>query len=252
MVLAGDQAPGRNAAERLLNAGLGDRPGVGGSLDRCQIGGRGPVEVAGEDLPEVVRIDGHLRTVRDGGRDRLVRPWGLGGQFTHRLTLRGDEAGDVDQGPDVGVRGGGVGDHRAAVGVADQHQGAVDRGQVAGDVGRVAGEAPQGVGDGAYRIAVLAQPLYHRGPAGGIRPRSMDEDDGRLRGGSCVGRHRRTRRDGGPEQSESAGGERDATRDTHWCHLASTCQNRTFYVFGCPSDFYSGRNRSRRVEVPPL
>ncbi len=58
----------------------------------------------------------------------------------------GRVGGDVDERLDVRVAGRGVGDHDAAVGVADEHDRAADLAQHALDVGGVGGDAAQRVG----------------------------------------------------------------------------------------------------------
>ena len=55
---------------------------------------------------------------------------------------------DVHEADDGVVAGRGLGDHHAAVGVADEHDGPADRRDHVAHVGGVAGDAAQGVGDG--------------------------------------------------------------------------------------------------------
>ena len=73
-----------------------------GGIDGEPGGGPGPVGIGQRDL---------------GGGQGAVG--GAGGHLGEALALVGGERGDEDEANDVGEPGGGVGDHRAAVGVAD-------------------------------------------------------------------------------------------------------------------------------------
>ena len=92
----------------------------------------------------------------------------------------GREGGDVDQRLDVRVAGRGVGDHDAAVGVADEHDRAADRRQEAPEVGRVGGDAAQRVGGRDDLVAAVLELVDDAVPAGGVGEGAVDEDDGRL------------------------------------------------------------------------
>jgi hypothetical protein len=96
----------------------------------------------------------------------------------------GSEGGDEDERLDVGVAGGGIRDHRPAVGVADEDDRAGDRRQHARQVGGVARDAAQRVGQGDHRVTLVLQPLGDRSPARGVGPGAVDEDDGRFRRGA--------------------------------------------------------------------
>src|SRR4051812_36986677 len=210
VVLAGDQSPRGNGAKALFDAGVGDGPGVGGPLGDGEVRGGGLVEVTGEGAAEPRRVDDDLRAAGNLGGDQRQRRGRPGGELTDGLAPDGDECGDVDEGSDVGHGGRGVGDDGAAVRMADEHLGTVDGGQVAPDVGGVTGQTLQRIGDGPDGVAVVSQPLDDRGPARGVRPRSVDEDDGRLR---AVVRllSRRHGRKGRREQGEYGGaGDRGA------------------------------------------
>ena len=61
--------------------------------------------------------------------------------FSQGFAFVGGEGGDVDQADDVVGVGGGVGDHRTAVGVADGKDRARNLLEQAGDVGGVDGDA---------------------------------------------------------------------------------------------------------------
>ncbi len=101
-----------------------------------------------------------------------------------RLALVGRERGDVDEADDVVDLRHGVGDDRAAVGVADGEHLARDLRDRAGDVGGVDGQAAQRVDDRADLDARGEQPLGDGGPGAGVGERAVDEDDGG--GGVCV------------------------------------------------------------------
>src|SRR4029077_19402875 len=75
-------------------------------------------------------------------RGHDARP-GIGGeQLRQGLALRGREGVHVNEGFDLRVAGGGVGDDGPAVGVPHQHDGTGDAVQEVGQVGGVVGQAP--------------------------------------------------------------------------------------------------------------
>ena len=117
----------------------------------------------------------------------------------------GRVGGDVDERLDVRVAGRGVGDHDAAVGVADEHDRAADLAQDALDVGRVGGDAAQRVGRADDLVALVLEALLDAVPAGGVGEGAVDEDDGRL-GGLGGGGQRRQGGEGGREDRDSGGG----------------------------------------------
>ena len=89
----------------------------------------------------------------------------------------GAKAADVDQADDVVGVGGGVGDHRTAVGVADGEDRAWDLLEQAGDVGGVDGDAAQRIGGGRNLYPFCLQPLDHAVPARTIGKSAVHEDD---------------------------------------------------------------------------
>jgi hypothetical protein len=96
------------------------------------------------------------------------------------FALLRSEGGDVDQADDVRGAGRGVGNDRAAVGVADQQHRAVDLVEEAGDVGRIGGHAAQRIGRGDDGVALPLQPLDDAVPAGRVREGAVHEHDCRL------------------------------------------------------------------------
>ena len=131
--VAGRQAVGEASGEHaLLDVGVGDASGGAG--------------------------EGH--EVEDGGQvcHGEARPGA--GELDQVLALRRHIGVDVDQRLHVAVAGGGVGDDRPAVGVADQDDGAADGVQEGGDGGGVVGQAPQRVGRGVDGVAgTLRRPM---------------------------------------------------------------------------------------------
>ena len=109
------------------------------------------------------------------------------------LPFLGSEGGDVDQADDVPGSGGGVGDHRTAVGVADDQHRAAHLVEEAGEVGGVTGEATQWIGRGRHLHPCFLQPLNHARPAGRISKSAMHEYDGQRpsSAGGCL-RHKRS------------------------------------------------------------
>ena len=97
---------------------------------------------------------------RDGGDD---------------LALVEGERGDVDEPLDRGV-GTGVGDDRAAVAVADEHD-VVETVEHGTDVVGVGVEVGAGQVDGGGRYALLVEAREHLGPAPRPVPGAVDEDD---------------------------------------------------------------------------
>jgi hypothetical protein len=81
------------------------------------------------------------------------------GQRRRSLAFVRRERVDVDQGPDVRITGRRVGDDRAAIGVADQHDRAGERVEVGAHGRRVAGQRTQRVGNGSNGIPVVLQPF---------------------------------------------------------------------------------------------
>ena len=87
----------------------------------------------------------------------------------------------------VAVARGGVGDHRTAVGVTDQHDRPRDAPEDACDVVGVNLHAPQRVRGRDDRVALSEQPGDDAVPAGGLRKGAVDEYDrwGALDVGGC-------------------------------------------------------------------
>lgn len=95
------------------------------------LGGLAGRQVLGEELPEVGGVDVGVGVCGGGagegtGGDVLQQvggPAAEGGGLGDGFALVGGIGGDVDQGLDRGVTGGGAGDDGAAVGVADEDDG---------------------------------------------------------------------------------------------------------------------------------
>jgi hypothetical protein len=81
----------------------------------------------------------------------------LAGQLRRTLALVGLERGDVHQGLDLGVVGGGLADDAATAGVAGQDDGAVDAVEETAHGGCVLVQPAQRVGGGDDRVAGLLQ-----------------------------------------------------------------------------------------------
>ena len=166
---------------------------VGAERDRALAGDDQPPvglgEVLGEGLVHGRRLEERLDValgragvageVEHGGRvgdvERGARP---AEDLEDALADLGDERVDVDERLDVAATGAGVGDHHAAVGVADEHDrpGRALR-EERRDVGGVAGHPVQQVGRGQDGEA-LALELGRDGvPARAVGPGSVDEDD---------------------------------------------------------------------------
>jgi hypothetical protein len=104
--------------------------------DSHHLGGR-PGKVLGEEAVEVGRVDIGVGVAAgraaEGSDHEVVGDLGVASaeRVCGRDALAFVEGvrGDVDQGLDVGVAGGGLGDDCAAVGVADQDDRPVDGGQ---------------------------------------------------------------------------------------------------------------------------
>ena len=106
--------------------------------------------------------------------------------LAERLALVERERRDVDQSDRVRGAGPGDGDHRTAVGVADQQDRPVDLVDVAGDVLRVVGQAAQRIRRRENRHIVGLQLLDDRRPERGVGKAAVNEND---RGGVRVVRH---------------------------------------------------------------
>ena len=103
------------------------------------------------------------------------------------LTLVGREGGHVDQADDVLAAGGGVADHRTAVGVPDGEDGTGDLVEHAGDVRAVGGDAAQRVGGGDHLDSVGLEALDDAVPAGAVGEGAVDEHDGERSSGCWLG-----------------------------------------------------------------
>lgn len=82
-----------------------------------------------------------IRNCRDRGKELTSRI--RAGELNDALALTRHESVDVDERLDVGIAGGGVGDHGGAVGMPHEDNGSGDRLQDTGDVCRVSGKAAQ-------------------------------------------------------------------------------------------------------------
>ena len=106
------------------------------------------------------------------------------GEAQDGVALIGGVGGDVDERLDVRVAGRGVGDHDAAVGVADEHDRALDRAEEGLQVGGVGGHAAQRVGGRDDLVALVLELFLDAVPAGGVGEGAVDEHDGGLGGGA--------------------------------------------------------------------
>jgi hypothetical protein len=145
------------------------------------LGGDGELDRRLRALPgRVPQLD------QGGGQDAVA---GIALDLEQGLAHLRGEGGDVDQPDDVIGVGGGVGDHGAAVGVADGNDRAGDLRNRAGDIRRVVGDTAQRVGGGDDRDAGGEEALDDAVPTGGVGEGAVDEDDGRggAGGGGGVG-----------------------------------------------------------------
>ena len=144
-------------------------------------------QIGRERLPVELRRDRQLDGGLAVGERVVARPHRpdqrrlseLAEDLAERLTLVERERRDVDEADRVGRARAGDGDHRAAVGVADQQHRPVDLVDVARDVLGVVGQAPQGVRRREHRHVVGLQVLDDRGPVRGVGEAAVHEDDGR-------------------------------------------------------------------------
>ncbi len=104
------------------------------------------------------------------------------GERDGRLALVRDERVDVDQALDVLGAGGGVRDDEAAVRMGHEQDGPVDRVEVVPHDRGVCLRAAQRVRERDHVMAGRVEKPDHTGPAGGVRPGAVDEDDRRSRG----------------------------------------------------------------------
>src|SRR5712691_9471471 len=189
VVLVGHQVPRWDGLPGWDAGGLAEsrerRRALGGGHHGCGVGGT----VGAEGFPEDGGVD--VGVGAGGAVGLRERPEDEVGRSEHAAReLRqdpaggfagiGGEGGDVNQGFDVGVAGGSVGDDLSAVGVPDQDDGSGDGGQDAGDVGGVGGDAAQRVRRGQHGVAALFQPCDDPAPAGGVGEGAVDQDDGGL------------------------------------------------------------------------
>ena len=100
-------------------------------------------------------------------------------QGADRLALVRREGGDVHERADP-VVGAGLGDHDAAVGVADEDDRAVELVEDAGGRCDVIVERRRRVLDDAHVVAFSDEPVVDRLPSGAIDEAAVDEDDGCL------------------------------------------------------------------------
>ena len=155
----------------------------------CSLG-----EIAGERVSRLGGVD------RELGRRPAVRGRVLQGDeraFEHAvlrarldlaqpLALVGSEGGDVDQADDVvGLRRG-VGDHGAAIRMADGEHRAGRLAEDGGDVGRVDLDAAKRIGGGGDLDAAPVQALDHAAPARAVGERAVHEHDGRSIGVALI------------------------------------------------------------------
>ena len=114
------------------------------------------------------------RTARGEDRPRAAElRVGLPGRRRRRV--------DIDQRLHAGHARSGVGDHRSAVRVPDEHDRPAYRLQEVRDVSRVGREVLDRIRDRAYADARALQHPHLAGPAGRVRPRAVDEHDRRGR-----------------------------------------------------------------------
>src|SRR3984893_5729036 len=119
------------------------------------------------------------------------------------LTLVGSEGSDVDERLHVRDADGRVGDHRAAIGVANENDRTGDRLQDAMDVFGVGGKPTQRVCRCDHRKATTFEVRDFLVPSGRVRPATVHEHDRRLGTGYVVVVRRR--RDPGHADAEPQG-----------------------------------------------
>jgi hypothetical protein len=185
-VLVAEDEPGRDRLPRRRvrrqpcgKGGLRDR-----ALGRAHHRGLGGGCVGGELVVEGVGPDNELAAA---GGDRIGvqclaegASGELAGQVERGLAVLGRERADVDEGGYLVTVGGGLGDHHAAIGVADQDHGCPDAGEHVPEVGGVTRNAAQRIGDGDRAYGLRLQLLDDAVPAGGFGEGAVHEDDGRF------------------------------------------------------------------------
>src|SRR5690242_12868943 len=147
LVGLGHQCPGRDGVPGGGGGDVGEAGCAEGALRGVHEASGGGGQVGGEHGAEGAGFQVEVSTGGAVGPGVGHRPgrrlddaaWVLVDQYAELFALVGYEGGDVHERLDVGNASCGVGDHGAAVGVADQHDRAADRGKDAGEVGGVAG-----------------------------------------------------------------------------------------------------------------
>ena len=157
-----------------------------GRLLRRQVGGERLVELRGIDR----ELGGGSRAVRSRVLQReLRRPQdavaGAGGHLAEALALVRGERGDEDEPADVAETGCRVGDHRAAVGMADGEDRPGDLPHEAGDVGGVVGDAAQRIRRRGHLDTRALEALDDAVPARRVGEGAVDEHDGDRGVGGC-------------------------------------------------------------------
>ena len=105
-----------------------------------------------------------------------ARRAGIGDERVHRLALVRREGRDVDERRHVGI-GASLGDHRPAVGVADENDRLALRVDDALGRGHVAFERQRRILDDADVVAVLLQDVVDALPAGAVHETAVNEND---------------------------------------------------------------------------
>jgi hypothetical protein len=130
-----------------------------------------------------------------------------------RGRLRGRQGVDVDEGLDLVIAGGGVGDDLPAVGVPDQDDRAGDAVQEVGQVGRVVGQPLEGVRWRVHGVPVSLQALDNGVPAAAVSPRPVLQHDGGLGPVTRASRAARMGRSDLADRDDQAGQGRDCGHD---------------------------------------
>ena len=163
------------------HAGVGDGPGEGfdapGHLrvgeERGLLGGqvaRRRTRRTCSRSRQQEAVDGR----QDRGNGRARR--GVGDEGADRLALVGGERGDVHERADP-VMGSGLGDHDAAVGVADEDDRAVELVEDACRGCDVIGQRRRGVLDDAHVVSFGDEQVVDGLPSGAIDEATVDQDD---------------------------------------------------------------------------
>jgi hypothetical protein len=179
-VSGAEHCPGRLRTPSSGRGGFLERVGRDRTLSVCPERRIGVGHVSRENVVEPLRVDRQLRTAV-GQRPRLQdvahrkRRKALL-KVADRLALVGSEAGDVDE-PGHLLQAAGDGDHRAAVGMADEHHGSVELVDQSLQIGGVAREPAKRIRRRDHRVLVTVEEVVNRAPARSVSEGAVNEND---------------------------------------------------------------------------